>query len=434
VFTIQNTYIFVVYNILSGSVYEMLWATSEKDALLEAWLIDGAYLKEAEKYKVLSIDEAKNSIKELVEKEDYELAQKLAEFLKNKINLSDKEVLRSYRISFAPYLSVVQTALRKSTSLGAIVKNFIAEDLTRIVDSIQKRKISDERKKLVKDTFENWKEQLPKQSSYSKEEFIISSTLSATDIPSSVAQACQAEFLKKVRTELANIPAVLERYLEAIGVKEAEDENEILKIELNPELFEIHLKTNEDGLLQISLTFTNYLGNSQMSDAEFEALGEELKNDFGDEAIDKLFEVHEAFFTPEGPFFEIELFTGIIELIDGKLLLNDVEVASYPPKQNYDYDKIKETLLKDFSLHIEQLKKDLEESLQANNYDKIIEITKKLSDLQNRGKLADFSLDVITKLLQRKTQIISLRIPEMLIFIWEAKKPNKFESFLEVKD
>ena len=171
-----------------------------------------------------------------------------------------------------------------------------------------------------------------------------------------------------------------------------------------------------------------------MSDAEFEALGEELKNDFGDEAIDKLFEVHEAFFTPEGPFFEIELFTGIIELIDGKLLLNDVEVASYPPKQNYDYDKIKETLLKDFSLHIEQLKKDLEESLQANNYDKIIEITKKLSDLQNRGKLADFSLDVITKLLQRKTQIISLRIPEMLIFIWEAKKPNKFESFLEVKD
>ena len=412
----------------------MLFVYSEKEALFEAWLIDGVYLKEAEKHKVLSVDEAKNVIEELVEKEDYTLAKKLAERMRNKVSISDKEVLRSFRISFPAYLSIVQMAFEKTTSLGSVIKDAIAKDLSQIIDSIQKRKISNEKRELIRGTFEKWKEQLPTKSSYKREEYVLSSTLGADDIPDTIAKVCQTEFFKKVRTELSKVPEVLERYLEAIGVGETIDENEILNIQLNPQLFEIRLKPNEEGKIQVSLNFTNFLNSSEMSWAEFKALEDELRKDFGNEAVHELFEVHEGFFSPDGPFFEIELFSGTIELRAEKLFLNNVEVISYPPRKDHNYDKFKAALLKDYDLNVAQLKMDLEESLQANQYDKIVEITEKLSNIKTSRILTDFSLEVIAKLLRRKTQVISLRAPEILILMWEAKEPNKFESFPGVKN
>ena len=411
----------------------MLFVSSDKEALFEAWLIDGISLKEGEKHKVLEVDEAKSLIKELVEKEDYNLAKKLAESLRNKVSISDKEILRSYRISFPVYLSIVQMAFEKATSLGSVIKDHIAKDLTQIIDSLQKRKISAEKRELVKGTFEKWKEQLPAKSSYKREEYTLSSTLGTDDISDKIARLCQTEFLKKVRTELSKVPEVLDRYLVGIGAKETVDKDEILNIQLNPQLFEIHLKPNDKGKLQISLSFTNFLSSFDMSEAEFRALEDELRKDFGNEAVHELFEVHEGFFSKEGPFFEIELFSATIELRDEKLFLNNVEVVSYPPHKNHDYDKFKATLLKEYDLNVTQLKKDLEELLQANQYDKIVEITQKLSNMKTRRILADFSLEVIAKLLRRKTQVISLRAPEILILMWEAKRPKRFESFLGVE-
>ena len=410
----------------------MVVASSEKEALLEAWLMDGVYLREAEKFRILQVDEAKNAIKELVEKEDYALAKKLAERLNSRISISDKEVLRSFRISFPAYLKIVQMAFKKTTSLGAVTKDYIAEDLTKIIDHMQKRKISDEKKKFVKKTFEKWKEQLPAKSSQKREEYILSSTLAAEDISDTVARVCHTEFWKKVRTELAEVPELLDRYLAGVGVSETEDEYTLMNVQFNTQLFEIRLKPNEGGQLQISLTFGDSFSNSDMSRAEFSALIAELRNDFGDEAMQKLWDVHEGFFCEEGPFFEIELLSGIIELRDEKLLLNNVEVASYSPHKDHVYDKFKAALLKDYDLNVTGLKKDLEELLQANQYHKIVETTEKLSNMKNRRILADFSIGVISKLLRRKTQVISLRTPEILILMWEAKRPNRFESLIRV--
>lgn len=412
----------------------MRLASSKKEALFETWLLDGIYLKEGGKHKILQVDEAKNAIKDLVEKEDYDVARKLAEGLRGKISISNREILRSFRLSFPAYVHTVQMAFEKETSLSSIIKDYIEKDITQIIDSMQKRKIPGEKRELIKETFKEWKGQLTVRSSYKREKYTLSLALGAEDIPDEIARVCQTEFLKKVRSEFSKIPEVLDRYLLGIGIKETEEKDELFNVKFNPQLFEIHLSPSEDKRLQISLSFTNFLSSFDMSEAEFAALDDELRKDFGDEAVHELFEVHEGFFSKEGPFFEVELFSGTIELRDGKPFLNDVEIVSYPTFKNHDYDKFKEILLKDYDLNVVQLKMDLEKLLREDQYNKIVEITEKLSNMKTRRTLADFSLEVIAKLLRRKTQVISFRAPEILIVMWEAKKPNRFESLLGVQD
>lgn len=405
---------------------------SSKEAIFETWLLDGVYYKNGNEYVVLQPNEIKNYIRELVEKEEYEQASKVAEGLKNKICLSEEEVLRSFRVSFPVYLFFVSSALKEELNLGAVIKKYLVNDIPEIIDSLERRNINPEKIEYIKRVYIEWKKRLIDRSYLDK--YTLSSTISL-DITQEIAKICLDQFMNKVKNECSEVALLLERYLENAKLYNPDN------IMYNPNFFELRLSLNEDKKIKVSHIFWNVLRLNTNNEAEFLAIEQELTEDFGREAINKLYEINDGFFLLDGAFFEVELFSGIFEQKEGVVYLDNIIVVNYPdndksskdkPKQNSsDYDQFKNAILKQYDLQINQLKENLEESLIKDKYDEIAEITNELSITQKRRVLSDFSLDILAKLFHRKTQVISIRLPEILFAMWEAKRPNRFESVLK---
>ena len=100
---------------------------SKRRAYFEAWLTGGIPVSENGVYKVLSKNEAKNKLKELIERENYIAARELAKLLKSSISFSDKKVSKSYRVPFIVYVKLIKLAFKQGIELSGVIERLVNE-------------------------------------------------------------------------------------------------------------------------------------------------------------------------------------------------------------------------------------------------------------------------------------------------------------------
>jgi len=401
-----------------------------RQAEFEAWLTGGVYIQEDEGYRVLSPEKAKQEIRDLIRKDDYDKAKRLAESLKNTLSFSQDKISKSIRVSFPVYVKLTEFALKTRSTVNAWVNRLVIGDVERQLEEISTRKdVSSEKTRELGSSLDSWKKSLAPDGT---EGTVFSgprrprnpSVYTVPNFSREMARLCSERWLEEVRKKCSKIPVeAFEKYLEKTDVEKMPEE-----LENEPSLFlPIRLEIAEDMKLRILLCVRYVLMPSNMSDEEIYAFEEEMREEFGSDTVSKFTEVDEGFFTPDGASFEAEVYSGDLEDKNGQLLLDGIII----PAEEEAFNEMKLKFLSKYNETQDNLKKELEEALRNGLFDKVAKLSDLLSVQQRRKKLEEFSLGIIFHLLGGKTQVISFKAPELIVRAWEAYGDTELSQILD---
>lgn len=389
---------------------------SEQQALFEAWLQDGIYYRQNGAYTVLSKSEARNQLSELIEKKEFSLVKGIAEQLKSSVVLSDKSIPKSLRVPFVSYATLVESALRQRTSISMLVRNMMVNVLEKfLADATERNDIMSERLNLLQNAFETWQkeslgvDQNPKDS-YSP------SMLYYPHMSKDLFKMALEKAIAQIWEKSSKIPSeVLEKYLNVDWEESVEEVQSAW-----PDMLDQSMHLDKNSKLVLDIIFSPF-AILDLNLEEYEALNREVRTQYGSEVVQTLndvLEIDAGFFddsTEKLPlFFQLNLLSIPLAITQGSLRINDVVVDD-----KHGNDEIRHPYIENRDKQSARLRSRLNEAVKQEDWDKVSAVSDSLARVERDYRLQEYGLQIALSLL-RKTQVITVRAPEILVHAWEA--------------
>ena len=401
----------------SNNVYKF-----KQQAIFEAWLQDGVFYKQNDSYYVSSQMEVENRINELIDSRNYSLVKHVADQLKSPIALSDKTVLKSFRVPFTKYAELVELALRQKISLSAIVRNMVVEDLRKFIVGATKRKnVKPQRFNLFRKVFETWEKE-PLKTEQSPKDYYSPSMIYYPHMPKELIKLILEKAIRQIKKKCSAIPPkVLEEYFKVDWEKNI---NELY--DYYADCFEKKIALNQEGKLVLDIEFSGFL-SLNMNLEEYESLNSEVKKQYGNDALQTLknvLDVDEEWADEIGVlpiYYRLNLLSIPFGIKHGVLSIDNIVI-----KDEHSDEDIKLRYKKNYDEQSTILRSRLDKALKQEDWNLVSALSENLAQFEKDYQLVQYCLEIALKLFHKK-HVISFRAPEIVVRAWEAYGGGRLE-------
>ena len=372
--------------------------------------------EEKDKYILASKKQINELVKEAYKNQDFIRANELLESAKNTLGKDIKKELReiaskSMRLSAKHYFMLVGQAYQKDMSLADVVRYKICDYLK---ENLKELEINKEKKELLKQSLELWEyKKSIKPKEFYTEEFSLFVDKKYEKAYPIYTKHFFIEELKKDDLSKEQIDLII-RYYDDTWI----NEEGLLSIEKNG-------KNQTELNLGMEIYSQEWLKDVDILKNEFSKKYDEI-------VFDKLVKKYNIDTTKEGMGFE--LFKQIIEFnitfypivkINGFEFENDREYTYLNDKnqkllKKYVFDKICNIKEK----YIESIKKDIEKSMNKNNFEEAQELSNKLAYYDSCKVITDKMLGILSNYISA-SKVITFTIPKSLLLWFNASGGDK---------